>query len=48
MIALFYYEILEEDKDVREDFTLKGFGSGVAYLACKVSMRIRRRVKGRI
>lgn len=42
-ISLFDCEILKGGKDMKEDFTLKGFGSGVSYPAGKVPMRIRRR-----
>ncbi|KAI1753724.1 Pfs, NACHT and ankyrin domain protein [Xylaria castorea] len=44
MVSLFDCEILGECKDVREDFTLKGFGGGVSHPAGKVPMKIRRRV----
>ncbi|KAI1740537.1 cytochrome P450 [Xylaria scruposa] len=43
MVSLFDCEILGEGKDVREDFTLKGFGSGVSHPAGKVPIKIRRR-----
>ncbi|KAI0838408.1 cytochrome P450 [Hypoxylon sp. FL0890] len=46
MVSLFDCEILEEGKNVREDFTLKGFGSGVSHPAGKVPMRIRRKDRG--
>ncbi|KAI1413327.1 cytochrome P450 [Hypoxylon sp. FL1857] len=46
MVSLFDCEILEEGRDMREDFTLKGFGSGVSHPAGKVPMRIRRRGRG--
>ncbi len=43
MVSLFDCEILEEGRNVQEDFTLKGFGSGVSHPSGKVPMRIRRR-----
>lgn len=46
IVSLFDCEILEEGVNVQEDFTLKGFGSGVSYPAGRVPIRIRRRVKG--
>ncbi|KAI3331580.1 cytochrome P450 [Xylariaceae sp. AK1471] len=46
MVSLFDCEMLEEGRDVQEDFTLKGFGSGVSHPAGKVPMRIRRREGG--
>ncbi|KAI1400296.1 cytochrome P450 [Hypoxylon fuscum] len=48
MVSLFDCEILEEGRDIQEDFTLKGFGSGVSHPAGKVPMRIRRRDRGSI
>lgn len=42
-ISLFDCEILKDGKDLKEDFTLKGFGSGVSHPAGKVPMRMRRR-----
>ncbi|KAI1139121.1 cytochrome P450 [Hypoxylon sp. FL0543] len=48
MVSLFDCEILEEGRDVQEDFTLKGFGSGVSHPAGTVPMRIRRRDRGRM
>ena len=46
MVSLFDCEILEEGMNVQEDFTLKGFGSGVSHPACKVPVRIRQRNGG--
>lgn len=46
LVSLFDCEILEEGVNVQEDFTLKGFGSGVSYPAGRVPIRIRHRVKG--
>lgn len=43
MVSLFDCEILKEGMNVKEDFTLMGFGSGVSHPAGKVPMRIRRR-----
>lgn len=43
MVSLFDCEILKEGMDVKEDFTLMGFGSGVSHPAGKVPVRIRRR-----
>lgn len=43
MVSLFDCEILEEGMDVKEDFTLMGFGSGVSHPAGKVPVKIRRR-----
>lgn len=43
MVSLFDCEILEEGLNVKEDFTLMGFGSGVSHPAGKVPVRIRRR-----
>lgn len=43
MVSLFDCEILEEGRDMREDFTLKGFGGGMSRPAGKVPMRMRRR-----
>ncbi|KAI0402150.1 cytochrome P450 [Xylaria palmicola] len=43
MVSLFDCEILGEGKDVKEDFTLKGFGGGVSHPAGEVPIRIRRR-----
>lgn len=48
MVSLFDCEILGEGKNVREDFTLKGFGSGVSHPAGKVPARIRRRDRGNL
>jgi cytochrome P450 len=46
MVSLFDCEILEDGLKVQEDFTLKGFGSGVSHPVGKVPMRIRRRDRG--
>lgn len=46
MVSLFDCEILEEGRNVQEDFTLRGFGSGVSHPASKMPMRIRRRNRG--
>ncbi|KAI1774793.1 cytochrome P450 [Hypoxylon cercidicola] len=46
MVSLFDCEILDEGKNVQEDFTLKGFGGGVSHPAGKVPARIRRRDGG--
>ncbi|KAK7698161.1 hypothetical protein SLS64_012836 [Diaporthe eres] len=43
MVSLFDCEILEEGTDVKEDFTLMGFGSGVSHPAGKVPVKIQRR-----
>ncbi|KAL2291309.1 hypothetical protein FJTKL_13926 [Diaporthe vaccinii] len=43
MVSLFDCEILEEGTDLKEDFTLMGFGSGVSHAAGKVPVKIRRR-----
>lgn len=43
MVSLFDCEILEEGLNVKEDFTIMGFGSGVSHPAGKVPVRIRRR-----
>jgi cytochrome P450 len=43
MISLFDCEILEEGRNMREDFTLNGFGGGISHPAGKVPMRMRRR-----
>lgn len=43
MVSLFDCEILKEGMDLKEDFTLMGFGSGVSHPAGKVPVRIRRR-----
>jgi cytochrome P450 len=43
MISLFDCEILDEGRNVQEDFTLKGFGGGISHPAGKVPMRMRRR-----
>ncbi|KUJ06800.1 cytochrome P450 [Mollisia scopiformis] len=43
MVSLFDCEIIKDGKDMKEDFTLKGFGSGVSHPAGKIPMRIRRR-----
>ncbi|KAK3372168.1 Pfs, NACHT and ankyrin domain protein, partial [Podospora didyma] len=43
MVRFFDVEILGDGKDVKEDFTLWGYGSGVSHPAGKVPMRIRRR-----
>ncbi|KAI2615584.1 cytochrome P450 [Hypoxylon sp. NC1633] len=48
MVILFDCEILGEGKNVQEDFTLKGFGSGVSHPAGKIPMRIRRRNRGSV
>ncbi|KAI8622926.1 cytochrome P450 [Xylariaceae sp. FL1651] len=42
-VSLFDCEISEEGRDMQEDFTLKGFGSGVSHPAGKVPIKIRRR-----
>ncbi|KAI0865526.1 cytochrome P450 [Xylaria cubensis] len=44
LVSLFDCEMVEEGKDVREDFTLSGFGGGVSHPAGKVPIEIRRRV----
>ncbi|KAI1179675.1 cytochrome P450 [Nemania sp. FL0916] len=46
MVNLFDCEILGKGRDVQEDFTLNGYGSGVSHPAGKVPMRIRRRDRG--
>ncbi|OTA53889.1 cytochrome P450 [Hypoxylon sp. EC38] len=46
MVSLFDCEILEQGRNVQEDFTLKGFGSGISHPAGKVPMKIRRRNRG--
>lgn len=46
MVSLFDCEILEEGRNMQENFTLKGFGSGISRPAGEVPMRIRRRNKG--
>lgn len=46
MVGMFDCEILEIGRDVKEDLTLKGFGSGMSHPAGKVPMRIRRRTWG--
>lgn len=46
MVSLFDCEILGEGRNMREDFTLKGFGGGLSRPAGKVPMRIRRRDRG--
>jgi cytochrome P450 len=43
IVSLFDCEILKDGRDMQEDFTLKGFGSGVSHPAGKVPIRIRRR-----
>ncbi|KAI0171237.1 Pfs, NACHT and ankyrin domain protein [Pestalotiopsis sp. NC0098] len=43
MVSLFDCEILEGGKDLQEDFTLKGFGSGMSHPVGKVPVKIRRR-----
>lgn len=43
MVSLFDCEILKEGMNVKEDFTLMGFGSGVSHPAGKVPVRIRHR-----
>jgi cytochrome P450 len=43
MVSLFDCEILKDGRDMQEDFTLKGFGSGVSHPAGKIPMRLRRR-----
>jgi cytochrome P450 len=43
IVSLFDCEILRDGRDIQEDFSLKGFGSGVSHPAGKVPMRIRRR-----
>lgn len=43
MVSLFDCEIIKEGLDVKEDFTLMGFGSGVSHPVGKVPVRIRRR-----
>ncbi|KAI0101467.1 cytochrome P450 [Hypoxylon sp. NC0597] len=48
MVSLFDCEILGDGRNVQEDFTLKGFGSGVSHPAGKVPMRIRRRDRNRM
>ena len=48
VISLFDCEILDEGRDVQEDFTLKGFGSGVSRPAGKVPIRIRHRYRDNI
>ncbi|KAI1759270.1 cytochrome P450 [Hypoxylon sp. FL1150] len=46
MVSLFDCEILEEGKNLQEDFSLMGFGSGVSHPAGKVPARIRQRDRG--
>jgi cytochrome P450 len=48
IVSLFDCEILKDGKDMQEEFTLKGFGSGVSHPAGKVPMRMRRRDRGSI
>jgi len=43
MVSLFDCEILEGGKNVQEDLTLKGFGSGISHPAGSVPVRIRQR-----
>jgi cytochrome P450 len=43
IVSLFDCEILKDGRDMQEDFTLKGFGSGVSHPAGKVPIRIRRK-----
>lgn len=43
MVSLFDCEIFDEGRDVQEDLTVKGFGSGMSHPIGKVPMRIRRR-----
>lgn len=43
IVSLLDCEILKDGRDMQEDFTLKGFGSGVSHPAGKVPIRIRRR-----
>ncbi|GAP92700.1 putative NACHT and Ankyrin domain protein [Rosellinia necatrix] len=44
MVSLFDCEILEEGLDIKEDFSLGGFGGGVSHPTGKVPIRIRRRI----
>ncbi|KAL9620892.1 MAG: hypothetical protein Q9160_004675 [Pyrenula sp. 1 TL-2023] len=46
MVSLFDCEILGEGRNVKEDFTLKGFGSGISHPAAKVPTKLRRRDGG--
>ncbi|KAI0972794.1 cytochrome P450 [Xylaria arbuscula] len=43
MVSLFDCEILGEGMDIKEDFSLSGFGGGISHPAGKVPARIRRR-----
>lgn len=43
MVSLFDCEILQQGRDVQENFSLNGFGSGVSRPVGKVPVRIRRR-----
>ncbi|KAH8889083.1 cytochrome P450, partial [Thozetella sp. PMI_491] len=47
-VSLFDIEILEEGLRVQEDFTLKGFGSGVSHPIGKVPVKMRRRQGGAV
>lgn len=46
MVSLFDCEISQEGKDVKEDFSLMGFGGGMSNPVGKVPMKIRRRARG--
>ncbi|KAI0443655.1 cytochrome P450 [Xylaria telfairii] len=46
MVSLFDCEILEEGLDIKEDFSLSGFGGGISHPGGKVPSRIRRRPCG--
>lgn len=46
MVTMFDCEILESGRNVQEDLTLNGFGSGMSHPAGKVPMRMRRRNRG--
>jgi cytochrome P450 len=47
MVTLFDCEISEEGMDIKEDLSLKGFGSGVSHAAGKVPVLMRARKQGR-
>lgn len=48
MVSLFDCEIQGEGRNVKEDFTLEGFGSGMSHPAAKVPAKLRRRDEGSI